>query len=308
MTSIISSICALAMLYVVAGTSSRYRIGERLFIGGLGMIVLVAAVGVMFLGNAMDLGKLLGLVGRSGDFTGRTEIWIEAIKAIVARPWVGWGFDDNAYLIKTTGMLYATYHNGYLNLMVHGGAIALGLFFLLLGNWLYQVTKRTRVGSDIVPFAIPFVVSMLVYNLMEATLVEARNPMWLIFLVILFLGACKKMAAVGADSRFPEMAYAPNAACGVRLQIIDLFPLRSIMKPSGYLEQARQPLYQSFSHDKAVGSMAGSSTQSRQVVIVERRLPHYRVPFFESFAGAADARRNRVVVAGRSGHCLGREK
>lgn len=192
MTSIISSICVLVMIYVVAGTSSRYRIRERLFIGGLGMIVLLAAVGVMFLGNAMDMGKLLGLAGRSGDFTGRTEIWIEAIKAIAGRPWVGWGFDDNAYLIKTTGMPYTSYHNGYLDLMARGGVIALGLFFLLLGNWLYQVTKRTRVGSDIVPFAIPFVVSMLIYNLTEATLVAPRNEIWLIFLVILFLSGCRK--------------------------------------------------------------------------------------------------------------------
>lgn len=192
MTSIISSIFALAMIYVVAGTSSRYRIGKRLFIGGLGMIVLLAAVGVMFLGNAMDLGKLLGLAGRSSTFTGRTDIWILAIKAIVASPWVGWGFEGNNYLIKISGMPYKSYHNGYLDLMVRGGAIALGLFFLLLGNWLYQITKRTQVGSDIVPFAIPFVVSMLIYNLTEANLVASRNPMWLIFLVILFLSGCRK--------------------------------------------------------------------------------------------------------------------
>lgn len=192
MTSVISSVCALAMIYIVAGARSRYRIGQRLFIGGLGVIVLVAAISVMFLSNSMDLGKLLGLVGRSGDFTGRTEIWEFAIKAIAERPWVGWGFDGNNYLIKLTGMPYLSYHNGYLDLMVRGGAISLGLIFLLLGNWLYQLKKRTQVGSDIVPFAIPFVVSMLIYNLMEATLVASRNEMWLIFMVILFLAGCKK--------------------------------------------------------------------------------------------------------------------
>ncbi|NMM28219.1 MAG: O-antigen ligase family protein [Glaciimonas sp.] len=215
MTSIISSICALAMIYVVAGTNSRYRIGERLFIGGFGMIVLVAAVGVMFLGNAMDIGKLLGLAGRSGDFTGRTEIWLEAIKAIVGRPWVGWGFDDNAYLIKTTGMPYTTYHNGYLDLMARGGIIALGLFFLLLGNWLLQVTNRTRVGSDIVPFAIPFIGSMLIYNLTEATLVAPRDQMWLILLVILFLGGCRKSPQMRiAHFRNVRMHPVPSEATG----------------------------------------------------------------------------------------------
>ncbi|MGV8898777.1 MAG: O-antigen ligase family protein [Burkholderiaceae bacterium] len=192
MTSIISSISALAMMYIVAGTNSRYRTGERLFIGGIGLILLIAAVGVMFLGNAIDIGKLLGMAGRSGDFTGRTEIWMEAIKAITGRPWVGWGFDDNAYLIKTTGMPYSTYHNGYLDLMVRGGIIALGLFFLLLGNWLYQTTKNTRIGSDIMPFAVPFIISMLIYNLTEANMVTPRNHMWLILLVILFISGCRK--------------------------------------------------------------------------------------------------------------------
>lgn len=196
MTSIISSISALAMMYIVAGTSSRYRTGERLFIGGIGLILLIAAVGVMFLGNAMDLGKLLGMAGRSGDFTGRTEIWMEAIKAIIGRPWIGWGFDDNAYLIKTTGMPYSTYHNGYLDLMARGGIIALGLFILLLGNWIFQVMKRTLIGSDIVPFAVPFVVAMLIYNLTEANLVAPRDEMWLILLLLLFLSGCKKWRQV----------------------------------------------------------------------------------------------------------------
>lgn len=150
----------------------------------------------MFLGNAMDLGKLLGMAGRSGDFTGRTEIWMEAIKAIIGRPWVGWGFDDNAYLIKTTGMPYSTYHNGYLDLMARGGIIALGLFILLLGNWIFQVMKRTLIGSDIVPFAVPFVVAMLIYNLTEANLVAPRDEMWLILLLLLFLSGCKKWRQV----------------------------------------------------------------------------------------------------------------
>lgn len=196
MTSIISSISALAMMYIVAGTSTRYRAGERLFIVGIGLILLIAAVGVMFLGNAMDLGKLLGMAGRSGDFTGRTEIWMEAIKAIIGRPWIGWGFDDNAYLIKTTGMPYSTYHNGYLDLMARGGIIALGLFILLLGNWIFQVMKRTLIGSDIVPFAVPFVVAMLIYNLTEANLVAPRDEMWLILLLLLFLSGCKKWRQV----------------------------------------------------------------------------------------------------------------
>ncbi len=192
MTSIISSICALGLIFTFSGTTSRYRAGLRIFVGSMAAVVAGAAVGVLFLGNAMDWGKLLGLAGRSGDFTGRTDIWLEAIKAIAGRPWIGWGFDDNAYLIKTTGLPYLTYHNGYLDLLARGGVVALGLFFLLLGKWVLETKKSTRVGSESIPFAMPFMLAMLVYNLTEATLVTPRDQMWLIFLAILFLGACKK--------------------------------------------------------------------------------------------------------------------
>jgi len=192
MTSVLSSCCALVLILTFTGRTTRYRSGLRIFLGGLSVMFLVLAVGVMFLGNAMDMGKLLGMAGRSGDFTGRTEIWIAALKAIGARPWVGWGFDDNAYLIQTTDMPYTTYHNGYLDLMVRGGMIALGLCALLLVKWLLELKRTAYVGIEILPFAIPFILSMLVYNSTEATLVMPRDQMWLIFLVILFLGTCKR--------------------------------------------------------------------------------------------------------------------
>jgi exopolysaccharide production protein ExoQ len=197
MTSVICSIAGLAMIYLVVGTN-RYRISDRLVVGGLGMIILLAAAGILFWGGGSDMGELLALAGRSADFTGRTDIWAAAIDAISRNPWVGWGFDDNAFLIKTTGMPYGHYHNGYLDLMVRGGAISLGLFLLVVGHWLVQLSKRTRVASDIVAFAFPFVGTMLIYNLTEVNFVASRNLMWVIFLTILFLGGCKKSPQLAA--------------------------------------------------------------------------------------------------------------
>jgi exopolysaccharide production protein ExoQ len=190
MTSIISSLCALLITAVMAWNRSQYG-GKRLFVSVLGTAILAAILGLLFLVNGINLDKLFGLAGRSGNFTGRTDIWMLAIDAIVASPWVGWGFDGNNYLIKISGMPFTSYHNGYLDLLVCGGGIGLGLFFLLLGNWFYQVRKRSRIGSDIAPFAIPFVASMLIYNLTEANLVAPRNHMWIIFLAILLLSVCK---------------------------------------------------------------------------------------------------------------------
>lgn len=197
MTSLLSSTLALALILIVNG-SKGYRIEQRLFVGMLAFILLLLIIGLLFLGNSRDLGKLLLLAGRSADLTGRTDIWMAAIDAISRSPWVGWGFDDNAYLIKTTGMPYGHYHNGYLDLMVRGGVIALGLFFLIMGHWLFQITRRARLANEIVSYAVPLVITMLIYNLTEVNLVAPRNLMWMLFLTILFLGGCKNAAKTAA--------------------------------------------------------------------------------------------------------------
>lgn len=209
MTSIMSSLSVLTMVYVITWKHSPSR-RKRLFIRGLGVTVLLAAMGMVLLGSAMDINKLLGLAGRSSNFTGRTEIWSLAFNAIASSPLVGWGFDGNNDLIKSTGMPYTTYHNGFLDLLVCGGAIGLVIFFLLVGNLLVNMIKRTRVGSDMIPFSLPFLVAMLIYNMMEATLVTPRNEIWIIFLAIIFLGGCTKKSQLPiAGSQKWQMHIAP---------------------------------------------------------------------------------------------------
>jgi hypothetical protein len=62
-----------------------------------------------------------------------------------------------------------------------------------------------------IPFSLPFLVAMLIYNLMEATLVTPRNEIWVIFLAIIFLGGCTKKSQLStASSTKWQMHIAPS--------------------------------------------------------------------------------------------------
>jgi O-antigen ligase len=191
-TSMIVSGITVVMMYALTRQKKGGLIGWGLLIVGLAIVIMSALVGLLLLGNVMDWSTLMGMFGRSGDFSGRTFIWADAIKAIVQHPWLGWSFDGNAYLIKTTGMPYLSYHNGYLDLLVGGGVIALALFFLLLATWKRDLSRPSRLGRDILPLSVPYIVALLISNLTESSLAAPRNQMWVICITLILLGACRK--------------------------------------------------------------------------------------------------------------------
>jgi exopolysaccharide production protein ExoQ len=195
-TSMIVSGSVVVVMYALTRQEKGGIIGWGLLIVGLAMVILSVLVGLLLLGNVLQWSSLLGLFGRSGDFSGRTFIWADAAKAIAQHPLLGWSFDGNAYLIQTTGMPYLSYHNGYLDLLVGGGVIALGLFFLLLATWRRDMNLSSRLGREILPFSAPYMLALLVGNLTESSLAAPRNQMWVIFITLLLLGACRKSTRV----------------------------------------------------------------------------------------------------------------
>lgn len=197
-TSMLCAASSLVVLYVLSRADRTGRIRPRLYLLTLAVTLFTVAASLLLMTDSIDLNKLFGLAGRSGDFTGRTEIWMEGIKSISQRPLLGWSFDDNAYVIKVSHLAYTSYHNGYLDLAVRGGAVAVTLFILLMTTWARDLGKRTRLGRELMPISVSFVVAMLVHNMTEAWLVGPRNHVWTIFMVLLFLGACRRWSVVPA--------------------------------------------------------------------------------------------------------------
>jgi O-antigen ligase len=189
-TSMLTSGCSLAVMYALSRLNGTDA-GQKFYVGVL-LFAIAFTLGMVLLGETFDLSQLFGAVGRDGNFTGRTSIWDDAAKAISKHPMSGWSFDDHAYLIKSNGMGYPSYHNGYLDLTVSGGAIGIGILFLILGTWILEFTKPSRTGRNIAPFSAALVIAYLIHNLTEASFVAPRDRMWIIFLALVFLGACRK--------------------------------------------------------------------------------------------------------------------
>jgi O-antigen ligase len=207
-TSMLVSGSVVVVMYALTRQEKGGIIGWSLLIAGLGGIILSVLVGLLLLGKVLQWDTLMGLFGRSGDFSGRTFIWADAIKAISQQPWFGWSFDGNAYLIKTTGMPYLSYHNGYLDLLVGGGVTALCLFLLLLATWKRDLSRPSRLGHQILSFSVPFILALLISNLSESSLAAPRNQMWVICITLILLGACKKSTRVQV---MPQRAHHPAA-------------------------------------------------------------------------------------------------
>ena len=210
-TSMMCSMVAVLLIYLF-DRFGKMGVGMNFYVSAI-IIVSMSAMIVVMAGSAFDFSGLFGMFGRDANLTGRTSVWEDAFKAISMQPLWGWSFDDHAHLIASKGMPYSSYHNGFLDLAVSGGAIAVVLLLLLLGTWAMEFTRSSRIGSQIAPLSASFVIAYLIHNMSEASFVAPRGQLWQIFLVLLFLSACKKTPLENHDrdrSMHPEASQAPG--------------------------------------------------------------------------------------------------
>ena len=100
--------------------------------------MVYAAIGVVALLLIFDVQKqfnwLFELLSRDSSFTGRTQIWQQAINAFVKKPILGYGIEKldvlNQHFFNDREAL-STAHNYYLEQLYEGGIIAFSLFTVL---------------------------------------------------------------------------------------------------------------------------------------------------------------------------------
>ena len=205
--SVTSKVCSLATLALLLGLR-HLRLHRA---GGNTYLSLLAGGAMAFLlfklvSSAIDLGWLYEMLGRDPKLTGRDTVWQDAYQAIRARPLLGWGFDDHAYLIASAGMPYSSYHNGVLDLAVNGGIVSVLLLGVLILTWALRHLQRTLLAPKVAAYSVPYVLAYMLHNMTEASYVSPRGQMWVIFLALLFLGACRvppRAAAAGVTMAAP---------------------------------------------------------------------------------------------------------
>jgi exopolysaccharide production protein ExoQ len=134
------------------------------------------------------IAPLVEALGRDLTFTGRTDIW-QAILAQDLNPVIGagyWNFwgpgGGQAVRDYLSTQTMKSAHNGYLDMYLDGGLIALGLLFCLLLAAGSRATRNLREDRfQRVRFA--FVVVAILYNLSETTF-GRLSPLWLTTLLM----------------------------------------------------------------------------------------------------------------------------
>lgn len=146
------------------------------------MLALTALVVPAYLLNQELIGLLTGTLGRSQDFTGRTDIWAAGIDALIQRPILGWSFDNHAEVIKSTTMVFNTYHNGYIALALQGGLLALILLAIVIVKYFLTLPRSS---VDFVIVSLPFILASLIVNIVETGFMEFRQGVWMIMLFLM---------------------------------------------------------------------------------------------------------------------------
>jgi exopolysaccharide production protein ExoQ len=148
---------------------------------------------IIFGTGLANIDDFLEMLGRDSQLTGRLSLWEIAAQAISEKIFLGWSFDDHVHLVRVSNMSFPNFHNGLLDLAVSGGIVAVLLFLLALALTARDYFKSGKVGSEILPFSLSFLLTYMVYNFTEATLVSPRSQLWIIFLTLVFFGACRKI-------------------------------------------------------------------------------------------------------------------
>lgn len=183
------------MAMLVAGSLSLYLyIAFRFQLGFVRMVVLAILFGGL-LGFALSNIDTAQILGRSGDLTGRGEVWRQTWKLIMDKPLTGYGYgsiwfpnDATLWIQQSlTDFTWVVYHahNGFLQVASEIGLPLSCIALLMVAQQLIEIFycqyERQQVG---VLFVLAFVVAYLISNFSEARFLVNRELYWIFFIAL----------------------------------------------------------------------------------------------------------------------------
>ena len=172
------------------------------------LIILVGGGLVKVLGIQ---GEVMKGMGRSSDFTGRTEIW-KVLRGMDTNPIVGTGFETFwvgprlEYMNSIFPGINES-HNGYLEIYLNLGGIGLGLIVLVLGQGYLSAVRGLRRDPLLAGLLVAYIVTAVSYNVTEAGC-RMLFPEW-IFIVLSVVAAGR----LGVNIPSPLRQELPGASC-----------------------------------------------------------------------------------------------
>jgi len=154
-----------------------------------GLPVLILAAGV-----TLEFERILEVMGRSADLTGRTVLWATVAPAILDKLYLGYGYEAfwRGYqgvageIWAQMGDLYSYSHNGFLEVLLGLGLV--GLVSMLTALVFYSRSAfqaLQRQGNDAIAAFWPwaFLMYLLLSNLLAGNLMKSNNLPWLLYMI-----------------------------------------------------------------------------------------------------------------------------
>jgi exopolysaccharide production protein ExoQ len=144
-------------------------------------------------------------LGRDMTFTGRTEVW-HALLSLNIDPIIGTGFcsfwSDQRYLVKLPYWVAYSAHNGYVEIYIDGGFIAVSLLALLICVTAVRIIKQMRSGTTYAVMRYSAVIAAVVANFSESYFARMA-PVGFLFLLAAVEVPRRRAVGLAAKSRFP---------------------------------------------------------------------------------------------------------
>ncbi len=183
---------AIALIYL--GFAGSLRVLRRF--GRKDLLPLTAlffvSAGAMVVGVLAYPLLVLSMIGRSGSFSGRAQIWGAIVASILRRPLGGYGFDafwsmlngEATRVFSATGWVVTSAHSGFLNVALELGLVGLALVLFTLVQACRHAMAAFRPGhSGYIDWCIGTVFLTVLYNLDERTLMAPQYLPWILYIV-----------------------------------------------------------------------------------------------------------------------------
>jgi O-antigen ligase len=159
------------------------KIIRIIFICWLGaMMVLIT---FLIKPELLTLQGVFSLVGKDTTFTGRTNIWLLAVKAIDLKQYFGWSFDSNRSALDHLGLNRGQFHNGYLDLIVRGGYVSIAVFIAIVLQTIYRIGMLSKIDYSHSVAWLILLACILIHNITESSIMRETHLLWYFFVFML---------------------------------------------------------------------------------------------------------------------------
>jgi exopolysaccharide production protein ExoQ len=139
--------------------------------------------------------------------SGRIQVWIEALRLILARPLTGWGEGSFIWLATFDGANFAQPHNIALQMLQSWGAPAACAVFYLIGRLWFALQRRGAQNGWMLPLLMAFD-TLLIMSLVDGVFYHARLLMLVALISAAALRAPQMQRRSSASVPEPEASNA----------------------------------------------------------------------------------------------------